>query len=473
MAIHKAASTARNATVPAKTGKKPRAQIAEVANSTTPFEDALQSLTEATTAIQDWMNKNDPQDIQETRQIQEKLSAITRLLRFKPTSETQSRSDQSTSNNAALDELFFFRNGMKIVLLSVVESIQCKAPFNSNKTLAFFRMKGAVLPQLYAISGYKPCTKERRFVLDSDFWTEEVKKFAMYHNHTLISDGWDTLHGVDVGHGHASHAEKQAMVAAAYFLLEKHTSEKPSKGNLFRLKDKLREDSSLAREIEIGISDRPCNGCTQFKSLFEEYTGVTFTLILYKNLGVMEKEKNDKGQRRFSKIVSDMLEACEEPEVAQDLVQAMEALKKKSQVQVVIRSKPTAKMTPSKQTANPTNHALPKTPQFQRQAPVPSSPISPPKAPRKPLRASSPVMTLSRKRSYGQVDYDFVPQQNRKHIEDSFERERTPKPRGAHRPIQNYPQSLIDELDMEEARVFKRVRVTSISERWVNAASSR
>lgn len=464
----------------------------------TKLEHARKSLVDATKAIRELMEDDDSQDTDNVQELQERLSLVANILRLKQCPAKSSRSGQTTSNVAEMDKSYLLRDAARgIIVLAPVEIIPCEYPYHPGKTVAYFRLKGKKMAQQYSISGYTPCAKAHRFVLDSKFWTEQVKAFGMFHEHIFRSDGWDLVHGRELGDGFASHAENQAMLAAAFLLLKKYTDEEPTRGKLWKLNRKLSKDGNLVKDIEILISDEPCDGCKGFKTFFEGYTGITFTLISWTNLAAIKKAKDGSGKRSFPKIDSEgfvqddstiyelklktmqieMERLIKNNEYLRSEMETLSRVahnlkapndhsdheKSSSRVMVVIPSKPT------------TIAGLPQTPPKQTNTPAPVIVIAP-KAPKKQVKAPSPVMTISRKRSHSQVDFDWTPRPGRKpRIETHSVRGRTPKSRAAHSEpmVQGYSPELLRELDMEEAQVYERVRVTNISERWMNAAAPR
>ena len=255
-------------------------------------ERALKSLAVTTQAVRELMEDDTQDDEKIIQELKENLRSISCLLRSQSTSGKLARTQQHSKGIEQLEKLYVLRNSRKeVIFLRPIDVIPCTGIYNCEKNVAYFRLKGGDMPIAYAFSGMVPCTKDQLIVMDSNRLKDQVRDLGDFHDHFFQSNGWDVAKGLAKGDGAACHAELQAMLAAAFYLLENNEElSRQTKGRNPVGQLHLLNQIKSGKEIEIGITEEPCSGCKEFRQLLYHITGIEFTFVILKNLGAIKKQ---------------------------------------------------------------------------------------------------------------------------------------------------------------------------------------
>jgi hypothetical protein len=392
--------------------------------------------------VTEWMDANDRSNRNRAERLLKKFNTIATLLKPEDNAATASSLDQHPSMLVANNEYFVFRGASKsVMLLAPMERFTGLGSYSSKKVLGFVRLKGNQYPEMCAFPGWTACAEPHPKLLDSQFWTQQVLKFAEIYGYKFQKGSYDDHHRVPVGSTYASHVEPKLMLYIACKELQNLTGEEFHLGKLYMLK-------RSTMQAEIVISENPCQNCKLFKSMLEELTGLKFSVKLAPNLGQLKPKRNHQGSRYYDLDVSD----CDsEPEGLLQL-QEPEPRGEEFEIQIIAKSSSKKKQTvvqrsngqPAALKLNYHSQALTPTKRPYDNAP------SPPKAPRK----KAPAQTISRRRlCHDETDWEseYIP----------------PGQKLLKRPAlqtQGQSQDDLDELDRTEERFEKR---TKISETWL------
>lgn len=288
--------------------------------------------------------------------IQRHCNTISNLLQQSATSQMLS-GGQVPSTVAEYHKYFVYRGPSNLLyFLKPIEVLKGNALYHRRKVPGFVQEKGSSLPLMFALPGWKKCTDDHPRLLDSEFWTLEVKRWASFHNHRFRKFVFDERHGEKPGHTYSSHSEPRLMLWFACNLYGALTgvaeSIRTQIGELWRLKDMCK-----GIEAEIVLTEEPCKPCLQFQALVESYTGIKFTVIVCPNLGRLKSTKNKQKFKNYPLYAYDSEEEEESPvdeaeeEVAEesppdgedddDDEEQLEVMEEtRSRIAVVIRGKP-------------------------------------------------------------------------------------------------------------------------------------